>query len=110
MSTATGQDVIRVPAARARYLGGAMSLRWWYKQVELGRLPHHRAGSAVLLRVADVEAFVAKTFRDEVKQDEAAPEPAPSDAGNASPSPGSSSRPTSWLSTTQAGRPAPAVR
>jgi hypothetical protein len=59
------QDFIRVSAARKRYLGGAMSLRWWYRQIELGHLPHFRAGGAVLLRPADVETFVAAMFRDE---------------------------------------------
>jgi hypothetical protein len=58
------QDFIRVSAAKKRYFGGAMSLRWWYKQIESGRLPHFRAGGAVLLRPADVETFVAAMFRD----------------------------------------------
>jgi hypothetical protein len=69
------QDFIRVSVARKRYLGGAMSIRWWYRQIELGHLPHFRAGAAVLLRPADVDAFIAKMFRDEAKQDEKAPEP-----------------------------------
>jgi hypothetical protein len=74
------QDYIRVSAAKNRYFGGAMSLRWWYKQVESGRLPHFRAGSAVLLRVADVEAFVAEMFRDraEPAAEPAAAQPVPS--------------------------------
>lgn len=66
-------DFLRVSEAKARYLVGKMSLRWWYKQIESGRLPHYRAGSAVLLRPADVEAFVAEMFRNI----EAAPEPEP---------------------------------
>jgi hypothetical protein len=56
-------DFIRVSDARARYFGGAMSLRWWYRQIERGALPHYRAGGAVLLRPADVEAFVGAGFR-----------------------------------------------
>ncbi len=70
-------DFIRVSEAKARYFGGAMSLRWWYRQIEEGRLPHFRAGGAVLLRPADVEAFVASMYRDraEVKPGPEAPAP-----------------------------------
>ncbi|MBX9625682.1 MAG: helix-turn-helix domain-containing protein [Gemmataceae bacterium] len=75
-STAAG-DFIRVSAAKAKYFGGAMSLRWWYKQIETGRLPHHRAGATVLLRPADVEAFVAETYRDKGAADEEPEPPAP---------------------------------
>lgn len=70
--SAEADDFIRVSEARDRYFGGAMSLRWWYKQIELGRLPHFRAGVTVLLRPADVEAFVAETFREKADGD---PEP-----------------------------------
>lgn len=70
-------DVIRVSTAKKRYLGGVMSLRWWYKQIETGRLPHFRAGSAVLLRVADVEAFVAEQYRDRVSPEPEPPPPPP---------------------------------
>ena len=41
-----------------------MSLRWWYRQIETGKLAHRRAGNAVRLEVAVVEAFVAATLRD----------------------------------------------
>ena len=65
MNTQTvASDFIRVSVAKRRYFGGAMSLRWWYKQVELGTLPHFRAGGAVLLRPVDVEAFVARMYCD----------------------------------------------
>lgn len=75
--TAAGDaDYIRVSEAKRRYFGGAMSLRWWYRQVEEGRLPHFRAGGAVLLRPADVEAFVASQFRDKAEPT-AGPEPPP---------------------------------
>lgn len=57
-------DYIRVSAAKKRFLGGTMSIRWWYKQVESGRLQHFRAGAVVLLRPADVEAFVAEMYRE----------------------------------------------
>jgi hypothetical protein len=63
---------IRVSDAKRGYLGGAMSLRWWYKQIESGKLPHFRAGAAVLLRVSDVEAFIAALYHDH-----SAPEPEP---------------------------------
>lgn len=69
-------DFLRVSDAKGRYFGGAMSLRWWYRQVELGRLPHFRAGGAVLLRPADVEAFVAGMFRDRAGP-AAGPDPPP---------------------------------
>lgn len=71
-----GADYIRVSEAKRRYFGGAMSLRWWYRQVEEGRLPHFRAGGAVLLRPADVEAFVASQYRDKAEPPPA-PEPPP---------------------------------
>lgn len=69
-----GGDFIRVSDAKKRYLGGAMSLRWWYKQIEEGRLPHLRAGAAVLLRPADIEAFIGEMFRDRAAA-EVEPEP-----------------------------------
>jgi hypothetical protein len=68
-----GPTFIRVSAAKKLYFGGAMSLRWWYKQIESGRLPHFRAGGAVLLRPADVEALVAEMFR--ARQEPVQPEP-----------------------------------
>ena len=58
------EDFIRVSTAKARYFGGAMSLRWWYRLVEEGRLPHFRVGGAVLLRPVDVEAFVTACKRE----------------------------------------------
>jgi hypothetical protein len=73
----SAEDFIRVSTAKKRYFGGAMSLRWWYRQIEEGRLPHFRAGATVLLRPADVEAFVAKMFRTEAKEVKEAPEPPP---------------------------------
>lgn len=69
-------DFLRVSDAKERYFGGTMSLRWWYRQVELGRLPHFRAGSAVLLRPADVEAFVAGMYRERAEP-AAGPAPVP---------------------------------
>ena len=62
--TVTEQDYIRVSVAKKRYFGGAMSIRWWYKQVESGRLPHFRAGGSVLLRPADIEAFIAELYKE----------------------------------------------
>lgn len=63
MSTTT-EECIRVSEAKKRYLSNTMSLRWWYRQIEDGRLPHFRAGTALVLRIADVDAFVAELFRD----------------------------------------------
>jgi hypothetical protein len=60
-------DFLRVSDARRNYFGGRMSLRWWYKQVESGRLPHFRAGGSVLLRTEDIEAFVVAGFRDKAE-------------------------------------------
>jgi hypothetical protein len=56
---------LRVSEAKRLYFGGKLSLRWWYRQIELGRLPHFRAGGAVLLRIPDVEAFVAAAYQDQ---------------------------------------------
>lgn len=70
------EGFIRVSDAKERFFGGAMSLRWWYRQIELGRLPHYRAGGAVLLRPVDVEAFVGEMFRGRVEP-ETGPEPPP---------------------------------
>ncbi len=69
-------DFIRVSDAQRRYFGGRMSLRWWYRQIEHGRLPHYRAGGTVLLRPADVEAFVGEGFRA-VRPPASPPPPAP---------------------------------
>ena len=71
------KDFIRVSTAKRRYFGGAMSLRWWYKQIERGALPHYRAGGAVLLRPADVEAFVATMFHEKKAEAPEAPASAP---------------------------------
>jgi hypothetical protein len=57
-------EFIRVSDAKKMYFGGTMSLRWWYRQIETAKLPHRRAGNAVRLEVAAVEAFVAATLRD----------------------------------------------
>ena len=76
---ASAEDFIRVSTAKKRYFGGTMSLRWWYRQIEEGRLPHFRAGGAVLLRPADVVAFCAAMFRDKGASvpEEPAPTPPP---------------------------------
>lgn len=88
-TASSGVDYIRVSEAKKRYFGGAMSLRWWYRQVEEGRLPHFRAGGAVLLRPADCEAFVAAQFRDKAAGARPADDPPPA------PAPPPSSRPAS---------------
>ena len=85
-------DFLRVSDAKGRYFGGAMSLRWWYRQIELGRLPHFRAGGAVLLRPADVEAFVAGMFRDKAGP-AAVPDPPPPGSAPAPPPRSGSRRP-----------------
>lgn len=85
MST-TNQEYIRVSEAKARYLSGAMSLRWWYRQIEEGKLAHFRAGGAVLLRPADVEAFISEMFRDK-KADDGEEEPPPQPVQAATPQP-----------------------
>lgn len=60
-----GGAVLRVSEVKQTYFGGKMSLRWWYRQVELGRLPHVRAGGSILVRKADVEAFVSAAYQIE---------------------------------------------
>lgn len=55
--------VLRVSEVKRSYFGGKMSLRWWYRQIELGRLPHVRAGGAVLVRKSDADAFVAAAYQ-----------------------------------------------
>ena len=85
-------DFLRVSDAKGRYFGGSMSLRWWYRQVELGRLPHFRAGGAVLLRPTDVEAFVAGMFRDKAGP-AAGPDPPPPGSAPAPPRRSGSRRP-----------------
>jgi hypothetical protein len=76
-SPAEGEPFIRVSEAKRRYLGGVVSLRWWYRQIEEGRLPHFRAGTAVILRIADVEAFVAEMYRDKQPPQPDPPQPVP---------------------------------
>jgi hypothetical protein len=69
------ENFIRVSEAKRRYFGGTMSLRWWYRQIEQGKLPHHRAGGAVLLRPVDVEAFIQEGFRAKRQPEPTASEP-----------------------------------
>lgn len=61
-------DVLRVSQLKWLYFGGKMSLRWWYRQIELGRLPHVRAGATVLVRKADADAFVAAAYKAEASK------------------------------------------
>lgn len=71
-------ELIHVSAAKRRYLSGTMSLRWWYRQIEDGRLPHYRMGKSVRLRVVDIEAFVAELYREKAKPaDDGSPPPVP---------------------------------
>lgn len=80
MSTAN-EEFIRVSEAKRRYLGGTVSIRWWYRQIEDGRLPHFRAGTAVVLRIADVDALITELFRDKARgEDNNVTPPAPSAA------------------------------
>ena len=62
---ATDGEVLRVSEVKRAYFGGKMSLRWWYRQIELGRLPHVRAGGAVLVRKADADAFADAAYQAE---------------------------------------------
>jgi len=39
-------EYLTVAEARARYFSGKLSLRWWYRQIEDGKLPAD-AGSAM---------------------------------------------------------------
>lgn len=68
-----GGEVLRVSEVQRGYLAGKMSLRWWYRQIELGRLPHVRAGGAILVRKADADAFVSAAYQPTAP----APSPAP---------------------------------
>ena len=79
MST-TPEEFIRVPETKRRYLSNTMSLRWWYRQIEGGKLPHFRAGSAVVPRIADVEAYIAELYREKAPPN-APPEPPPAAVG-----------------------------
>jgi excisionase family DNA binding protein len=82
----SGMDgFIRVSEAKERYFGGAMSLRWWYRQIEQGRLTHYRAGGSVLLRKADVEAFVSAGLRTTRREEPTPPPPEPSPPPKAKP-------------------------
>lgn len=50
--------LITIKDAKAAYLGGRRSRRWWYARVEAGDLPHHRTpAGGVLLDPADCETF-----------------------------------------------------
>lgn len=87
----TGDDeFIRVVDAQQRYLGGTMSRRWWYRQIELGRLPHLRAGGAVLLRPADIQVFIQECFREKTEptttseNSQSVPDPTPTPKRRAS--------------------------
>lgn len=78
-------DYLSVLEVKKRFLGGQMSKEWWYGQIKRAALPHHRAGDSILLRVKDVEEFVAKMRVEEGKR------PAPQSPPHAQAAPPSSS-------------------
>lgn len=66
---------ITVGEAQRRYLAGKRSIRWWYRRIELKMIAHHRVGDSILLRIDDIEKFVADSRTG--GEPEATPEPAP---------------------------------
>jgi hypothetical protein len=69
-------EYLKIAEVSSRYLGGKMSKEWWYKQTRSGRLKFHKAGGSVLLKVADIVAFI-EAMRPEDRPtsiDEASPE------------------------------------
>lgn len=90
-------EFIRVVDVQRRYLGGTMSRRWWYRQIELGRLPHLRAGGAVLLRPADIEAFIRENFREKAKPNSASEDSLPTQTPAPTPKKRASSFPNGTL-------------
>lgn len=61
-------DYLSVLEVKKRFLGGKMSKEWWYGQIKRAALPHQRASDLILLRVKDVEEFVAKMRVEEGKR------------------------------------------
>lgn len=66
---------ITVAEAQRRFLGGKKSLRWWYRRIELKVVPHHRIGDSILLRIDDIEKFIAESRTGD--EPESLEEPAP---------------------------------
>lgn len=58
------QGYVSVAEAQRRYLGGKMSLRWWYRRVELQQIAHHRVGESILLHTEDIERFIVESRKD----------------------------------------------
>lgn len=63
---------VTVAEPQRRYLAGKRSLRWWYRRIELNMIAHHRIGDSLLLRIGDIEKFIAES-----RMGESPPEPAP---------------------------------
>jgi hypothetical protein len=51
-------EFLTISEARKRFLGGKMSKEWWYRQAQSGKLVSHRAGGAILLKIADLVRFI----------------------------------------------------
>lgn len=63
------REFLKVSEARRQFLSGKMSLRWWYNQIDSGRLPHYRVGGAVLLTPSDIEQFIESSFQPPREQE-----------------------------------------
>lgn len=65
-------EFLTIAQARERFLGGKKSKEWWYKMVNTGKLPHHRAGGSIMLKFPDVVRFIDSM---KVKEPEPLPQP-----------------------------------
>jgi len=63
INTEQGEETayITVAEAQRRYLAGKKSIRWWYRRIELKMIVHHRVGDSLLLRISDIEKFIAES-------------------------------------------------
>ena len=77
MSAGMEARPLTVKEAAERYLGGRMSKRWWYKQIEEGRLPAYQPGRLKLIRLDDIEAFVGGLYREKAEAAIVPPAPLP---------------------------------
>ncbi|MGE0609469.1 MAG: hypothetical protein AB7O62_20425 [Pirellulales bacterium] len=66
---------VTVAEAQRRYLAGKRSLRWWYRRIELNMIAHHRVGDSLLLRIGDIEKFIAESRTGEAPNEPAPPRP-----------------------------------
>jgi excisionase family DNA binding protein len=68
---------LTVAEAQARFLGGKLSLRTWYRAAANGTLPCVKVGGTILFRAADLDELETTDFRPKQPEPEPPPPPKP---------------------------------